>query len=189
MVISCDRWDGSIELDSPSPVPCITWNPGSNFLLSVSSSLLSGSLLAKRTGFRHFVSALVLRERFPECLPEEPGAVIPHAGTARGASDNWRPYLNRQIQHKDANRPTRCNCQCPSLPAGTPRYCMAMWNSGSFYSALLSQRFLRLSIFWLAVGPISSLSPLHGGGRRMVDNLCNSSPGLTGMANDCIHAE
>ena len=37
---------------------------------------VSSSLLAKGTGFWHFVSALVPCARFPE----EPGAVIPHAG-------------------------------------------------------------------------------------------------------------
>ena len=43
-----------------------------------------GSLLAKGTGFRHSTSAQVPRDRFPECLPEEPGAVIPHAGICEG---------------------------------------------------------------------------------------------------------
>ena len=42
-------------------------------------------------GFWHSVSALVPRARFPE----EPGAVIPHAGICEGAPGNRCPYLNR----------------------------------------------------------------------------------------------
>jgi len=44
------------------------------------SRFFHGSLLAKGSSFRHFGSAQVPRDRFPECLPEVPGAVIPHAG-------------------------------------------------------------------------------------------------------------
>jgi len=43
---------------------------------------VSSSLLAKGTGFRHFVSALVPCAPFPE----EPGAVIPHAGICEGGT-------------------------------------------------------------------------------------------------------
>ena len=43
---------------------------------------VSSSLLAKGTGFWHFVSALVPCARFPE----EPGAVIPHAGICEGGT-------------------------------------------------------------------------------------------------------
>ena len=57
---------------------------------------VSNSLLAKGTGFWHFVSALVPCARFPE----EPGAVIPHAGICEGAPGNRCPYLNRLISMK-----------------------------------------------------------------------------------------
>ena len=55
---------------------------------SAYDSVKGGSLLAKGSGFRHFVSALVSRERFPE------GPEL-HAGICEGASDNRCPYLNR----------------------------------------------------------------------------------------------
>jgi len=52
---------------------------------------VSSSLLAMGIGVWHHVPALVPCARFPE----EPGAVIPHAGICEGAPGDRCPYLNR----------------------------------------------------------------------------------------------
>ena len=46
----------------------------------------------------------IMIEVLPARIPEEPGAVIPHAGICEGASSYRRPYLNRQESITMSNR-------------------------------------------------------------------------------------